>query len=365
MVLYRKYRPKLFSEVVGQEHVVKTLTNALSRNILSHGYLFCGPHGCGKTTLARLFAKSLNCQNRKQGDFEPCCTCDSCLEINQGNAIDLIEIDAASNTGVDDIRELKEGIGFAPAKSRYKVFILDEAHQFSKHAFNALLKTLEEPPEHAIFILATTETHKMIPTILSRCQKFDFHKLTLDEIVKRLGMILQQEGIEFEKEALEMIALSADGAQRDAETLLDQALSFAGDKRITKEEVQAILGIANKSDIFEFLEILAQQKVKEAIEFINSLYFNGADLKEFTKQVLEYLRLVMLLQIDPEIKAPLFLTLSKEEKPKLLNMAKEFSQDRAKKAIESLMAAETKLKYASIIQLPLELAIIDICLEHQ
>jgi len=363
MVLYRKYRPKLFSEVVGQEHVVKTLTNALSRNILSHGYLFCGPHGCGKTTLARLFAKALNCQNRKAGEFEPCCKCDSCLEINQGNSLDLIEVDAASQTGVENIRELKEGIGFVPAKSRYKVFILDEAHQLSKSAANALLKTLEEPPAHAIFILATTETHKMIPTILSRCQKFDFHKLTLNEIVKRLGMILKQEGIEFEKEAIEMIALSADGAQRDAETLLDQALSFAGDKKITKEEVQAILGIADKSDIFKFLKILAQKKVKEGIELINSLYFKGADLKEFTKQALEYLRLIMLLQIDPESRAPLFLTLSNEEKLKLSDLAKEFSQERAKKAIETLMTAETKLKYASIIQLPLELAIIDICLE--
>ncbi|MDP1538555.1 MAG: DNA polymerase III subunit gamma/tau, partial [bacterium] len=189
LVLYRKHRPQIFAEVIGQEHVVKTLTNAISSGIISHAYLFAGPRGSGKTTLARLLAKSLNCQNRKEGQSEPCNKCNSCLEIMGNRSLDLIEIDAASHRGIDEMRELRDGIKFAPTKSKYKVFILDEAHQLTKEAANALLKTLEEPPSHVIFVLATTEIHKMIPTIISRCQRFDFRKLTLQEIVKRLEFI--------------------------------------------------------------------------------------------------------------------------------------------------------------------------------
>ena len=202
LVLYRKYRPKTFAEVVGQEHVVQTLTNAISSGTTSHAYLFSGPRGSGKTTLARLLAKAVNCEKR-QG-FEPCNKCLSCVEINEARAIDLIEIDAASNRGIDEIRELKSGIKFAPTRSKYKVFIIDESHQLSKDAANALLKILEEPPSHAIFVLATTEIHKMIPTIISRCQRFDFRKLTLPEIIKKLELIIKSEKARAEKSALEL-----------------------------------------------------------------------------------------------------------------------------------------------------------------
>jgi len=364
LVLYRKYRPKTFSEVIGQEHVVKTITNAIKENMVSHGYLFAGPHGCGKTTLARLLAKALNCQERKDGEFEPCNKCDSCLEINQGNAIDLIEIDAASNRGIDDIRELKEGIRFRPAKSKYKVFILDEAHQLSKDAANALLKTLEEPPSHAIFILATTESHKMIPTILSRCQSFDFHKLQMPEIIKRLEHILKQEKIAFAPEVLPLIAAQAAGAMRDAESLLDEVVSFTGqDGKIELEEVRVLLGLSDSGAIFQFLTFLRQKQTKEAVQFINDLMFKAVDLKEFIKSVIQFLREIMLLKIDTKFQSPLFLSLTSEERKRLMELTAAFTEPQVKTTLEKLIDAENKMKYASIFQLPLELAVVEICEE--
>jgi len=366
LVLYRKYRPKLFSEVVGQEAVIQTLTNAISRNMISHGYLFSGFHGCGKTSVARLFAKAINCQSRKDGEAEPCNKCNSCLEINNGTAIDLIEIDAASNRGIDEIRELKEGIRFRPAKSKYKVFILDEAHQLSKDAANALLKTLEEPPAHAIFILATTELHKMISTILSRCQQFSFRKLKMPEIVKRLEYILSQEKIKFEKEAVELIALKSSGSIRDAETLLDETVSFSGAGQILKKEtVAAILGTADKKAVFQFLEFLQAKNAKAAFELLTELRFSAVDLREFAKDLLEYLREALFLKIDPNLESPIILSLTKEEKEKLAEIAKSFSEADLKAIIEKFMEAENKMKYASILQLPLELAVVDICFKNE
>jgi len=366
LVLYRKYRPKTFAEVIGQEHVVKTVTNAIAQNMISHGYLFCGPHGCGKTTIARLVAKSLNCQSRGEGKFEPCNECSSCLEINQGNAMDLIEIDAASNRGIDEIRDLKDGIRFRPTKSKYKVFIIDESHQLTKEASNALLKTLEEPPSHAIFILATTEGHKMIATIQSRCQRFDFRKLTMQEIVKRMESILAQENIVSDKDALNLIAQQASGSVRDAETLLDEVVSFSGKgRKIELETIQALLGTADKTTIFQFLNFLSNKQTKESIELINELIFKGVDLKELVKSVIQYLREALLLKINPESKSQLILTLTDEEKQKLQQLVQAMQEAELKKAIEYLMEAETKMKYATILQLPLELAIIDICQKIQ
>ena len=364
LVIYRKYRPKTFAEVVGQEHVVTTVTNALKEDIVSHGYLFSGPHGCGKTTIARLLAKALNCLERKPGEFEPCCKCSSCLEINQGNAIDLIEMDAASNRGIDEIRELKEGIRFRPSKSKYKVFIIDEVHMITKEAANALLKTLEEPPSHAVFILATTEIHKMIPTILSRCQRFDFRKLRLPEITKRLEMILKKEGILYEKEALDLIALQAMGAQRDAESLLDEAITFSAGK-IEKETIQVLLGLADKQSVFKFLDFLSEKNPKLAIDFINEMMFKGVDLQEFIKSLIEYLRQILLLKIDANTENPLFFSLTEEEKQRLNSLVNSFSDNEIKNIIERFMEAENTMKYASLIQLPLELAIVDVCSKSQ
>ncbi|MCD6500738.1 DNA polymerase III subunit gamma/tau [bacterium] len=362
LVLYRKYRPKTFAEIVGQEHVVRTLSNAISSGMVSHAYLFAGPRGVGKTTLARLLAKAVNCKNRKEGEAEPCNQCDSCAEINQGNAIDLIEIDAASNRGIDEIRDLREGIRFVPTKSKYKVFIIDESHQLTREAANALLKTLEEPPSHAIFVLATTEAHKMIPTIVSRCQRFDFRRLKVSEIIDRLETILKKEKINFEKEALNLIALSATGSIRDAESLLDEVVSFSGkDREVRKEIVEKLLGIADKAVIFKFLNFLNQKKAKEAVEFLNEIIFKGIDLKEFTKSLIQYLREILLLKIDSQFQNPLFFGLSQEEKEEVKNLAKSFSDMELQQILEKFMEAENKMKFSSIPQLPLELAIVEIC----
>ncbi len=365
LVLYRKYRPKLFSEVVGQEAVIQTLTNAISRNMIAHGYLFSGFHGCGKTSVARIFAKAINCENRKDGLAEPCNKCDSCTEINHGNSIDLMEIDAATATGIDNIRELQEGIRFVPVKSKYKVFIIDESHQLSKSAANALLKTLEEPPSHAIFIFATTELHKMIPTILSRCQQFSFKKLNLSQLVTRLEYILKQEKIQYEKSAIELIALKASGSVRDAEKLLDQAVSFTDKNGVLKTEIlQAILGTADKSAVFNFLDFLQTKNAKALFELLGELRFSDVDLKEFAKDLIEYLREALFLKIDIDEQSALILSLTAEEKEKLLNFAKNYTEQDLKIIIDLFMTAENKMKYASIIQLPLELAVVDICFNN-
>jgi len=363
LVLYRKYRPQTFAEVIGQEHVVQTLTNAISSGMISHAYLFSGPRGTGKTTLARLLAKAVNCENRKSGEYEPCNKCSSCLEIMQGNEMDLIEIDAASHRGIDEIRELRDGIKFVPTKSKYKVFILDEAHQLSKDAANALLKTLEEPPSHAIFVLATTEIHKMIPTVISRCQRFDFRRLTLPEIIKRLEIIAGKEKVKVERAALELIALNSGGAIRDSEGLLDQALTFAGSRgEIKAEDIKDLLGLVEVELVAKFCDFLCQKKASEAINFLNEVTDRGADLQEFAKILINYLRQALILKITGvEEGNPIITGLTKEEFQKLQNQAANFKEEEIRNILNLFLEAENKMRYSPILQLPLELAIIEAC----
>ena len=359
LVLYRKYRPKTFGEVVGQEHVVQTLINAIENDMLSHSYLFCGPKGSGKTTIARILAKRINCQNPKNG--EPCNKCSSCVQINEGRAIDLIEIDAASNRGIDDIRELKEGIRFAPTHLKYKVFIIDESHQLSKDAANALLKVLEEPPSFSVFILATTEPNKMISTISSRCQRFDFRKLTAQEIVGRLEKIAKLEKVKINKDALELIAMNADGAMRNAEVLLDQVVSFSkgSQKEIKKEQVKELLGIIDISLVSEFLGYVFSKQADKAINFLDQILDKGQDVNELAKAVVGYLRQLLILKLSQDLESPIFKNLTQEVKKELKEHSQKVRENDIRKALRIFLDAQNKTKYSSIAQLPLELAILE------
>jgi len=365
LALYRKYRPQTFTEFIGQEHVVQTLTNAISSGMTSHAYLFSGPRGSGKTTIARLLAKAVNCEERtsnfklQTSTFEPCNQCFSCQEINQGKALDLIELDAASHRGIDEIRELREGIKFVPAKSKYKIFIIDEAHQLTKEAANALLKTLEEPPPYAIFVLATTEIHKMIPTIISRCQRFDFRKLKASEIIKKLKIISEKENAKIENPALELIALHSGGSIRDAEGLLDQVLTFSGNleekSEIRAEDIRNLLGLVETNLLSRFCDFISEKRAAEAINFLNEIIEKGLDIQEFAKSLIDYLRQVLILKVT----GTLISGLTKEEFQKLAKQADNFNEEELKRIINLFLEAENKMKYSPIPQLPLELAIIE------
>ena len=264
--LYRRWRPQTFAEIIGQEHVTHTLLNALRAGRIAHAYLFSGPRGTGKTTTARVLAKAVNCLDPQEG--EPCNQCAICRSLNEGRSLDLIEIDAASNRGIDEIRELRERIAFAPSECRYKVYVIDEVHMLTKEAFNALLKTLEEPPPHAIFVLATTEPHRIPPTVLSRCQRFDFRRVSLQHLKQKLELICAKEGIRAEPAALEAIARYALGSFRDAESLLDQLASF-GDEMISLKRVQDMLGAVSTEIVGRLVDYLVEGDMTSGLALIS------------------------------------------------------------------------------------------------
>lgn len=291
LALYRRWRPQCFSDVVGQGHVVKTLKNELKQGHIAHAYLFCGPRGTGKTSMAKILAKSLNCMQPLVG--EPCNKCELCDKITKGYAPDVMEIDAASNRGIDEIRELREKIKFVPAEGKYKVYIIDEVHMMTTEAFNALLKTLEEPPAHVVFILATTEPHKLPATILSRCQRFDFHRLSICEITTRLEEIVSHQNVGIDSDALSMIARAAEGGMRDALSLLDQCIAI-GEGEISLLDVEAILGRVSETVFFDLLEAIINDKPRVGLERIQQLYDEGKDLSYFLQGLTIHIRNLLI-----------------------------------------------------------------------
>jgi len=362
LALYRKYRPQTWQELTGQNHIKVTLQHEIETDKISHAYLFTGPRGIGKTTTARLLAKSINCTNRKEGTSEPCNKCDSCLELTMGNDLDILEIDAASHTGVDNVREnIIANARFTPVKRKYKVFIIDEVHMLSISAFNALLKILEEPPSHALFILATTEVHKVPATIISRCQRFDFKKVNLEDLLIRLNWMCQQEKVTVNKEVLNDIARFSEGSLRDAESLLGQILSL-GEKEITQAEASLIIPASNYNLVLELVENLVYKNIEASIGLINKLVDEGVDLVKFTDDLVEFLRKIILAKISSGLKSFAFELDEKAEKV-ILDLAQKFEIAELVKLINLFIAKKFEIKSAAIPQLPLELAIIEYCKE--
>ncbi len=358
MVFYRKYRPQKFASVVGQEHIKKTLINSLMSGNFSHCYLFAGPRGSGKTTMARIFAKALNCKGRKlkKDSFEPCNKCSSCQEINNGKSLDIIEIDAASNRGIDEVRDLREKIRFTPTSSNYKIYIIDEVHMLTKEAFNALLKTLEEPPKHAIFIMATTEPHKVLPTILSRVQRFDFHKATIDEISYLIKKVAKAENLKINDEVIKLLAQLSFGAYRDAVSLLDQISSLKQRNVVSLEDAQEVLGLAQEKSVFDFIELLANKDRKGLLDLTSKLYFQGVDLENFTISLIDILRKIALFKMGQDQT----FNLTAEQQIQVRTLSENFSEEELMKMITKFIASLLQLKNSSIPTLPLEMLIFEL-----
>ncbi len=355
--LYRRWRSKTFVEVIGQDHVTQTLLNALRAGRISHAYLFAGPRGTGKTTTARVLAKAVNCLDPQNG--EPCNRCAICRSLNEGRSLDLIEIDAASNRGIDDIRDLRNKIVHAPSECRYKVYVVDEVHMLTPEAFNALLKTLEEPPPHAIFVLATTEPHRIPLTVLSRCQRFDFRRVSLPHLRQKLDRICAEEGIRIQAPALDAIARHATGSFRDAESLLDQLVSYGTDQ-ITLEDVHRVLGAAPQQIISGIAAALAERQVGSGLRLIHQALDNGVEPRQLARELLEYLRGLLLLK---NAGAGL-LSVTAEMLQEMAALSDHFPLQRLLETIRLFNQAANHLKTGVHSQLPLELAVVEATLSE-
>ncbi len=362
LAIYRKYRPQVLADVLGQESITQILQAAARQDRLAHAYLFYGPRGSGKTTSARILAKIANCETRagnpkfrEQG--EPCNTCDSCKEIDDGRTLDVVEIDAASNRGIDDIRDLKENIRFSPARLRYKVFIIDEAHQLSKDAFNALLKTLEEPPSHAIFILATTELDKMPATITSRTQRFHFKKLALATIVEKLADIVKNEKIEAADDALELIAAAAEGSLRDAESLLDQIASLEG--KVDLEAVEGTLGRVGFARTAALAELILKKDLSGSLSYLLKISEDGYNIVQFGKDLIHYFRRLLALRVDPSLATEYKKELTDRELSMITEQSRRLDEKWAIPFIKSLIRAYSEMRYSPFAHIPLEVVLIE------
>lgn len=359
--LYRNYRPEKFKDILGQNHLKTSLQNEVASNSLSHAYLFSGPRAVGKTTMARILAKAVNCQTRKEGDFEPCGKCQSCLSIKEAKNLEVIEIDAASNTGVDNVRE--NIISFArvsPSQAKFKVFIIDEVHMLSISAFNALLKIIEEPPKYVIFILCTTELHKVPGTIVSRCQRFDFKKIISSEIVKKLQMIAEKEKISVDHKVLLAIAKESGGHLRDAESLLGQILAL-GEKSINLETAELILPRSRSMEALEFLNALTRKEGAKSLEIINQLIEEGVDIKSFIDELIIIIRKLLLNFTQAGLAEKLGLDLGQDIELKLIDLQKNTNPETVLKILTRIIKASHE-KNQLLNQLPLEIAVLELCL---
>ncbi|MBM7855158.1 DNA polymerase-3 subunit gamma/tau [Desulfohalotomaculum tongense] len=349
--LYREYRPQKFADIVGQQHITRTLQNAISSGRVSHAYLFCGPRGTGKTSTAKVLAKTLNCLNSQAG--EPCNQCQNCISTIEGTAVDVIEIDAASNRGIEDIRDLREKVKYSPANGRYRIYIIDEVHMLTAEAFNALLKTLEEPPSHVVFVLATTEPHKVPVTVLSRCQRFDFRRIDVKDMLPRLRQVAESAGLQVEEQALVLIARAAEGGLRDALSILDQGSVF-GDGIVTVDDVHNLLGTVREDILSTMAGYLAEANASGALSLVNDLFQQGKDLRLFIKELNTYLRSLMLYLVSQQVPEDFI------ENEKIKTDARKFTPLFVSKCLEILTRLEYDMKWSSQPRVLLELALVKI-----
>ncbi|MCJ7684751.1 MAG: DNA polymerase III subunit gamma/tau [Desulfobacteraceae bacterium] len=354
-VLARKWRPQLFQDVIGQEHITQTLMNAIKTDRLAHAYLFSGSRGIGKTSVARIFAKAINCDQGEPGI--PCNRCPSCMEITAGSSIDVQEIDGASNRGIDEIRELRESIKYMPSSSRYRIYIIDEVHMLTLPAFNALLKTLEEPPSHVKFIFATTEAHKVPTTILSRCQRFEFKRIPLSQIISHLRKIAEDEGIEIGTPGLAIIAREAEGGMRDAESLMDQVISFSGQK-VEEKDITDILGIIDRDIIFESSAAILEGAADRCLEVVEKIYNYGYDIKEFYRALMEQFRNLLISLIAPQKH---LIDISENDREEIIRQAKIAGEEKLHLLLNFLISREEDLRFTSNPRLILETTMIKLC----
>jgi DNA polymerase-3 subunit gamma/tau len=353
-VLARKYRPQRFSDVIGQEHVTRTLKSAIEQQRVAHGYIFSGHRGIGKTTIARILAMALNCRSTEHPVPEPCGVCDSCVEIREGRAVDVVEIDAATNRGIDEIRELREAARYQPARDRYKIWILDEAHQITDAAFNALLKTLEEPPPHVIFMMATTQPEDIPQTIRSRCQHFSFHAVRFDEVVGQLRSIAQQEGITADDSALAMLAEAGDGSMRDALSIMDQAIACCG-TTLTAELVRGLIGAVPSEVLGEILDAVAENSSERVLRLLDQVITEGQNPAHFARQLVRFLRNTVVAKVSgPD--SPL-LQISADERTRVARIAEKFSEEDLTRFLQILLRTHSELSYKQEQRFHLELGL--------